>query len=206
MKNKKISFITKVGIFSALASILYVVPGLQFPLPFFPPFLKIQFSNFPAILCGFLTGPLGGVLVILIKVVAKILFTWSDTMLVGEVADIIIGLSAVLSSSIIYQKMHSKKGGVVALLVSTASWVVVAVLINWLVLIPNYINLLFDGDIDVFVGLCSVIPGINRDNYMSSYLLLAALPFNLLLAVVSNLVTYIVYKKTSELFKKLETK
>ena len=127
-------------------------------------------------------------------------------MLVGEVADIIIGLSAVLSSSIIYQKMHSKKGGVVALLVSTASWVVVAVLINWLVLIPNYINLLFDGDIDVFVGLCSVIPGINRDNYMSSYLLLAALPFNLLLAVVSNLVTYIVYKKTSELFKKLETK
>lgn len=204
MKNKKISFITKVAIFSALSSILYVVPGLQFPLPFFPPFLKIQFSNFPAILCGFITGPLGGALVILIKVIVKILFTWSDTMLVGEVADVIIGLSVVLSSSIIYRKIHNKKGGILAISISTLVWVVVAVLINWLLLIPNYIVLLFDGNVSAFVGLCSVIPGINETNYMSFYLLFGALPFNLLLAIISNGATFIVYKKTSELFKKID--
>lgn len=204
MRNKKISTITKVGIFAALSTILYVVPGLQFPLPFFPPFLKMQFSNFPAILCGFITGPIGGCLVIIIKVIAKILFTWSDTMLVGELADVLIGLSVVLSSSIIYKKIHNKKGGLIALGVSTGVWVFVSLITNWLVLIPAYIELYFNGNVSTFIGMCSVIPGINEDNYMIRYLLIANLPFNLILSVVSNTVTYFVYKKTSTLFKKLD--
>lgn len=203
MRDRKTKFISVVAIFGSLASILYVVPGLQFPLPFFPPFLKIQFSNFPAILCGFITGPFGGVLVILIKVIVKILFTWSDTMLVGELADIIIGLSVVLSSSLIYKKVHDKKGGIYALISSGIVWVVMACLLNYFILIPSYIKLLFDGNVESFIGLCSIIPGINESNYMSSYLLYAVLPFNLILASISNFITFVVYKKTSDFIKKI---
>lgn len=203
MRDKKIKFISVVSIFGALASILYVVPGLQFPLPFFPPFLKIQFSNFPAILCGFIAGPLGGMLVIFIKVIVKILFTWSDTMLVGEIADIIIGLSVVITSSLIYKKVHSKKGGMCALIISGIVWVLMACLINYFILIPSYIQLLFDGNVESFIGLCSIIPGMNQTNYMIKYLLYAVVPFNLILAFVSNLITFAVYKKTSDLIKKI---
>ena len=63
------SNIAKLGIFSALAVILYF---LNFPLPFFPPFLEIHLSDLPALICGFTLGPIGGVLTVVIKILIKL--------------------------------------------------------------------------------------------------------------------------------------
>ena len=59
------SNIAKLGIFAALSVILYF---LNFPLPFFPPFLEIHLSDLPALICGFALGPLGAVLTVVIKI------------------------------------------------------------------------------------------------------------------------------------------
>lgn len=207
MKNKSISFIVKVGLFGALSTVLYVVPGLQFPLPFiFPSFLDIQFSNLPAILCGFLTGPVGGTLVVLIRCLIKCIVRGSGTVFVGELADVTIGISVVLVTSLIYRRNHTKKGGKIALAAGCGTWVVVATLMNWLVLVPTYIELFFGGNLEVFVSACSVIPFINQSNYMGMYLLLAVIPFNTLLSVLTSIITYIVYKKTSVIFNRFDTK
>ena len=72
MKNKKIiDYIAKVAIFSALSFILYLFP--KFPLPIFPSFLDIQFSNLPAILGGFVLGPLGGCIIVIVRCALKLL-------------------------------------------------------------------------------------------------------------------------------------
>ena len=85
MKNKKlINYITKVAIFSALSTVLYV--WVKFPLPFlFPSFLDVQFSNLPAILAGLALGPLGGALVVIIRTLGKIAISGSGTMYVGDI-------------------------------------------------------------------------------------------------------------------------
>ena len=84
--TKAINYITKVAIFSALSIILYIFP--KFPIPaLFPEFLHFQFSNLPAILGGFVLGPLGGTLIVIVRFFFKLLM--SHTAGVGDVADLV---------------------------------------------------------------------------------------------------------------------
>lgn len=202
MKNKKlIDYISKIAIFSALSFILYLFP--KFPLPFFPSFLDVQFSNLPAILGGFVIGPLGGCLIVIVRCALKLLLGMSTTAGVGEIADLLLGVCVVLSSSLIYKKYKSKQGGVIALGVSTLCWVVSSIFINAYINIPFYINAFFGGDINGLVAVCKpVIKGINSSNFLEYYIKYAVIPFNLLLSTLVSLVTLIVYKRISNIFKK----
>lgn len=200
-KNKNlIDYVTKVAIFSALSAILYFFP--KFPLPFlFPSFLDVQFSNLPAILGGFVLGPIGGVLIVIVKTVIKLPFT--STAYVGELADLLIGVSTVIVSSLVYKKIKTKKGGIIALISGAITWVVVAVIVNATILIPFYIEMFFDGKIEPLIGMCKpVLPSINADNFILVYTLGATIPFNLMLSVIVSIVTFFVYKRVSVIFKK----
>lgn len=199
MKKKQIfNYLTKIAIFSALSFVLYLFP--KFPLPFFPSFLEIQFSNLPVILSGFILGPLGGCLTVLVRFVLKLPF--SSTMFSGEVADLIIGISVALTSSIIYKLNKTKKGGIIALVASTAVWVVVSVISNYFINLPFYIQVIFDGNPAPLVRMLStVIKGINEDNLYEYYILFAVIPFNLLLSVLVSIITFFSYKRLSVIFK-----
>ncbi len=202
MKNKKMyDYISKVAIFSAISFILYLV---KFPLPFiFPEFLEIQFSNLPAILGGFVLGPLGGCLILIVKCILKIIISPSPTTPIGEIADLIIGIFVVLVASLIYKKFRSKKGGILALCSGFVTWVIVSVLVNWLISIPVYIEISFGGSVVPLVNMCSkVIKKINPENFMLYYLLYAVVPFNALIALIVCLITFFVYKEISKVFKK----
>lgn len=202
MKNKKlIDYISKVAIFSALSFILYLFP--KFPLPFFPSFLDIQFSNLPAILGGFVIGPLGGCLIVIVRCALKLLLGMSTTAGVGEIADLLLGVCVVLSSSLIYKKYKSKRGGFVALGVAIFVWIVSSIFINAYINVPFYINAFFGGDINGLVAVCKpVIKGINSSNFLEYYIKYAVIPFNLLLSILVSLVTLIVYKRISNIFKR----
>ena len=202
MRNKKlIDYMSKVAIFSALSFILYLFP--KFPLPFFPSFLDIQFSNLPAILGGFVIGPLGGCLIVIVRCALKLLLGMSTTAGVGEIADLLLGVCVVLSSSLIYKKYKSKRGGFVALGVSIFVWIVSSIFINAYINVPFYINAFFGGDINGLVAVCKpVIKGINSSNFLEYYIKYAVIPFNLLLSILVSLVTLIVYKRISNIFKK----
>lgn len=196
-----ISLIKKIAltaILSTLATILYMF--IKFPLPMlFPSFLDFQVSNLPAIIGGFLLGPVYGSLIVIIRFLIKLSFT--STQYVGELADLIIGLAVVISSSIIYKKNKTRKGALIALTTSTVIWVITSVLLNRYVLVPFYIELVFKGDVNAFVNFCKIIPGINEQNYMQKYLVYAVLPFNLLLSISVNLITFLVYKRLSNFIK-----
>lgn len=193
--NKKIAL---TAILSTYATILYMF--IKFPLPMlFPSFLDFQVSNLPAIIGGFLLGPVYGSLIVIIRFLIKLPFT--STQYVGELADLIIGLAVVISSSIIYIKNKTRKGALIALTTSTVIWVITSVLLNRYVLVPFYIELFFKGDVNAFVNICKIIPGINEQNYMQKYLVYAVLPFNLLLSISVNLITFLVYKRLSNFIK-----
>ncbi|MCM1513688.1 MAG: ECF transporter S component [Anaeroplasma bactoclasticum] len=196
-KNKKaLDYMTKVAIFSAISIVLYFI---KFPLPFlFPDFLDIQFSNLPAILGGLVMGPIGGVLIVVIRTLIKLPFT--STAGVGELADLLIGVSTVLTSSLVYHKLKTKKGGAIALALGVVVWVAMALLANGTFLIEFYKEV---AGIDAVIGMCKkVLPSMNESNFMRLYLLGAILPFNLLLSTLVSLVTFFVYKRVSVLFKK----
>jgi riboflavin transporter FmnP len=198
MKTNRTLFFVLIANFGALS---YLLQYFRIPLPFlFPSFLEIHFSNVPAIIGGFALGPLAGGLIVLIKFLLQVLFVPSYTGYIGEAIDLILGVATVLVSSLVYQRIKSKKGAITASLFGILTWVIVAVGINYLFAIDFYVGLLTypgqDG-LDAILESSKVIPGINRSNYLSKIVFLGILPFNILTSMLTYGITFIIYKRVS---------
>ncbi len=203
MKQNRVLQIAIVANLTALSTLFYFT--LKFPLPFiFPSFLDIQFSNLPAIIGGFILGPVAGSSIIVFRTLIKLPF--SSTAGVGELMDLLIGLATVLTSSIIYMKIKTKKGAIIGMVFGVVAWVFVAVMANYLFVIDFYIEFYFNGAVEPLVGMLSVIPGVTVDNYMSKFIWFAAIPFNILLSVLVYFITFLVYKRISHLIDYLGAK
>ena len=98
---------------------------------------------------------------------------------------------------------NNKKGAIIALVFGSITWILVAALLNAVYAIPAY-SVQFG--IDTVLKMLTVIPGVTEENYISKYILFGCIPFNLMLSVVVSLVTYLVYKKISWLFEKMDNK
>jgi riboflavin transporter FmnP len=203
MNKNRVLQITVIANLTALSVLFYFT--LKFPLPFiFPSFLDIQFSNLPAIIGGYALGPVAGSMIVVFRTLIKLPF--SSTAGVGEMIDLLIGLSTVLVSSIIYYKNKTMKGAIIGMVAGIFVWVFVAVMANYLFVLDFYIEFYFGGAVEPLVGMMSVIPGIDATNYMEKFILYAAIPFNLLLASLVYLITFLVYKRISKLIDLLSEK
>ncbi len=192
-----VSKIVQIALLSALAVVFYYIP--KFPLPFFPGMLKVQFSMLPTILGGFLLGPIGGVLIVIIKFLFKVLSTQSAA--IGEIMDLMIGISVVLVTSFIYHTKKNKKSAIIALGCGVITWVIVGVGLNGIMALPVYSKLY---GIDAILGMMKMIPGVTADNYVMKYLIFGCLPFNLILSIVVSIITFFVYDKIEYLFNKMD--
>ncbi len=202
MKNNRVLQFTLIANLAALSFLLYY---LKFPLPFiFPAFLDIQFSNLPAIIGGFAMGPVVGSAIVVVRTLIKLPF--SSTAMVGELVDLLIGLATVVTSSVIYKKVHTKKGALIAMAAGTFSWILVAVAANYFFVVDFYLEYFFRGEISGLLASLSVIPGVTAENYMEKYIVFAAIPFNFLLAGLVYFVTFLVYKRISHLIDSLAKK
>ena len=198
-KHISIKQMSMVGIMSAITVILYYF--VKFNLPFFPPWLDIQVSELPALITGFAYGPFAGCLVIIVRFVIKLPST--ITAGVGELADLVLSISVVAISSIIYKKHRTMKGAFVGTGIGVGVGVNVSCFLNWLVLIPAYI-FLAGFSIDLLVGMLSYLPfEVTRENFMLSYVLVGALPFNLVRFILVYALTFLLYKRTHKLLKRL---
>ncbi|MCD5411179.1 MAG: ECF transporter S component, partial [Clostridiales bacterium] len=107
--------IVKIAILGAIA---FGIMLIQFPIPIFPAFLKIDLSDVVALVGGFAIGPVAGVVVQLIKVLLHFIIRTS-TGGVGELANFIIGASFVFPAAFIYHMKKDKKHALVGLIVGT---------------------------------------------------------------------------------------
>jgi len=199
-KNAKYTsaYITKLAILTAISFLLYYL-GQFFKMPLlFPSFLDFQISELPAILAGFSMGPISGCLVIVLKCLLKMPLT--NTEFVGEITDIILGISFVLPASIIYKVNKTKKHALIGLIVGSILATVVAIIINRFVSVPFYVEMFFGGNFDALVGMVKVLyKEATAETFYKYYLSLGILPFNLLRYLVVTLVTFLVYKKISKI-------
>lgn len=189
---------TLIAFQASITIILYYYA--KFNLPFFPGWLDIQVSEIPALITSFIYGPGAGAMVIFIRFLVKLPGTM--TVGVGEFADLILGLSLVLISGIIYKKKHTFKGALLGLGIGVIVSTFLACILNWLVLIPAYINIA-GFKIEQLIGMMSYIPSVTKDNFMLIYIFVGVLPFNLFRYVIVLALTIILYKKTHVVFDKI---
>jgi riboflavin transporter len=128
---------------SMLSAIAYVLMMLDFPLPGFPVFLKIDLSEIPALLAAIVFGPVAGLLVEFFKNALHYGVQGSFTGVpLGQIANFTAGILFILPTAFIYRKLMSKKGLVVGASVGTVVMAIMMGVLNYFVLLPLYTILL----------------------------------------------------------------
>lgn len=205
MKDKKvvIKLITRTAIFGALSIILYMVPGLQFSLPFAPSFLKIHLEEIPILLAGFAFGTPTAITLLIIKSVFKLITDIPATLGIGVLADFIYGCALILPATLIYNKHRTFTGVTIGILVGLIANLIVSCLISLYTIFPLY-GLVFGEN--VIVGMFQVF-----DNSITSLTDIKIayeflLPFNFIKDSLVIFVTLIIYKPTRFLIDKIDKK
>ncbi len=127
------------AVFTALSFILRL-PWFEFPL--FPavPFLKVDFSGVFALIAGFSLGPVAGVVVSALKELIYAL-AFTQTVGVGELANILIMLPFILVPSFIYKKYKGIKTVIASIAIGCVSQAVISIPVNYLLTFPFFLNL-----------------------------------------------------------------
>lgn len=191
-----VSTMAKISVLTAIATVLMM---LDFPLPFFPGFLKMDASDLPALLAAFSLGPVAGIVVELLKnVLHGIVRGFGDTAGIGNLANFVVGVAWVVPAAWYYQRHKTHKGAVIGMAIGTVAMVAVGAIGNWLVFLPLYAKFLFP--MDAIINMShEAIPGITD---MKTLIVFAFVPFNLIKSILISLITAFVYKPLSPLLHK----
>lgn len=193
---KRISIIAMCG---AVATILHI---LDFPLPFLAPgFYKVDFSELPVLLSSLYLGPSAGVACEAIKILLKLLLKGTSTAFVGDFANFVVGCSLVLPAAICYHVRKSRKTAMLGLALGTITMTVFGSLFNAVYLLPKFAEL-YQLPLENIVGMGNDING--SITSVSTLVLFAVVPLNLIKGTVVSLLTMLLYKRIEKpLFDRL---
>lgn len=187
--------IAMIGVFSAIAAVLHI---FDFPIFFAPEFYKLDFSEIPALVGAFAFGPVAGVMIEVCKIFLKLLIKGTSTAFVGDLANFVIGCSFILPASVIYMFRKTKKNAIAASVIGTLCMTVFGTMFNAVYLLPAF-SKLYGMPLDTIVGMGSAING--SINSVTTLVIFAVAPMNLLKGGIVSLVTMLIYKKLSPILK-----
>ena len=160
-----------------LGSISFVIMLLNFPLPGLPSFLKIDFSDVPALIAVITMGPIAGILVELLKNLLEWIYVGSPTGVpVGQMANFATGVLFILPVYYVYNRYTSIKGLITGLVVATMTMTVGMAILNFVAFLPMY----------------AYFMNFHLDAYDT--IVLGIIPFNLIKGVMLFVIVLVLFK------------
>lgn len=189
---RQVSFVAMLGAIAAL--LMYI----EIPLPFAPPFYQIDLSEVPVLICTFYLGPVSGVVCEFVKILLKLVLKGTSTAFVGDFANFAVGCALVLPAAIVYHVKKTKRNAILGLVVGTVVMTVFGSLFNAVYLLPKFAQL-YGMPLDAIVSMGT---DVNRSiTSVSTLVLFAVVPFNLLKGLVVSVLTMLLYKRVERLLK-----
>ena len=174
-QSKKLRSFVTIGMLSSISFILML---LNFPLPWFPAFLQIDFSDVPALLATIIMGPVAGITVELVKNVLDWIFSGAPTGVpVGHMANLATSILFILPTYYVYKKFSTMKGLIIGLIVGTIVMSVGMAALNYVAFLPAYTYLLGWGSFDMYETI-----------------VLGILPFNIVKGIMMFVVVTMLYR------------
>ena len=189
-------YITYTAMFATMAGMLMLV---EIPLPFAPPFYKIDLSELPIMICTFYLGPVAGVTAELVKVLVKLVLKGTTTAFVGDFANFAVGCSFVLPASLVYHAKPGKKSALIGPAAGTLCMTVFGSAFNAVYLLPKFAAL-YGMPLEAIIGMGTKVNA--HITSVSTLVLFAVVPFNLLKGVLVSALTFLLYKRISPLLHK----
>ena len=98
----------------------------------------------------------------------------------------------------IYKKYHTRKSALAGMAVGTVFMTVIGCILNAYVLLPVYAKA-FEMPIDALVAMGTAVN--HSITSLSTFVIFAVAPFNLLKGVLVSFIVFLIYKKISPIFK-----
>lgn len=187
--------ITMIGMFSAIAFILFLI---EFPLPFAPAFYQVDFSEIPVLIGTFAFGPVAGVMIEFCKILLKLLIKGTGTAFVGELANFAVGCALLLPASFVYERKKCKKNAILGLVAGAVTMTVFAIFFNAVYLLPTF-SVMYGWPMDTLIGMGTKVNAKITD--MTTFVVLAVGPLNLFKSVLVSIITMLIYKPLSVVIK-----
>lgn len=186
MKKYSLKSFVTIGMLSGLAFVLMLI---KFPIPPFPPYLTVDFSDIPAIIAALMFGPAAAILVELFKNIIDYIVIGSEAGIpIGNIANFLAGLTFVLPVYYVYMRLKAKKGLIVSFIVGTLFMAVFMSLLNYFAVLPAYIALLGWDPMSA--------------SALRQLVVTAVLPFNIIKGVIIAVIFMIIYSRMGKWFTK----
>lgn len=186
---KQQNSVRKIALMGMLTAVSAGLMFFEMPLPFMPPFLKLDISAVPIFLGSFLFGPIEGVIIALLKSLIHLLST--QTAGVGELADFLITGSFALTGGLVYRLRSTAKGALVACVSSVGVITIVGAVANYFILLPFYAAAYMP--YDAIIAACQALNPAITD--LKGYILFGVVPFNLIKGTVVAGLTMLLYHR-----------
>lgn len=174
-QNKKLRMFVTVAMLSSVSFILML---FNFPLPWFPGFLKIDFSDVPALIAAITMGPVAAIAVEFIKNILDWIYQGSPTGVpVGHMANFASAMLFIFPVYAVYKKVPSMKGLFVGLVSGTIVMSVGMAALNYVAFLPMY-GYFMNFHVDDMLGMAVT----------------AILPFNILKGIMLITLSVLLYR------------
>lgn len=178
MKDTKLRKLIAIGMLGAISFILML---FNFPLPPFPAFLQVDFSDVPALIATIIMGPMAGIAVELLKNFLDWIFSGSPTGVpVGHLANFATSVLFILPVYFVYKRLLNAKGLTLGLVAGTVSMAVGMSILNYILFLPMY---------TYFLGMEKM-----TGTALYDMIVLGILPFNLVKGILLMVLTLLIYR------------
>lgn len=183
--------ITVTALMSAAATVLMFV---SFGLPILPSYLKVDFSELPALLTSFALGPVYGVIVCLVKNLFNVAATTTGG--VGELCNFLLGALFVAPAGIIYRRHRTRSTALIGTLVGVLTMTVCSFFVNNFLVYPAYLLIMPEQAIvDMYSALVPWADEIWKG------IVVFNMPLTFLKGLADAVLTFVLYKHLSPLLK-----
>ena len=180
---------------SVLAVVSFILMFFEFPLVFLaPPFIKMDFSDLPALIGSFALGPMAGVIIQLLKNILNVIIEGTTTGGIGELANFVVGAVFAYTAGAFYYKNKTFKNAVIGLIAGTIVMTIAITLANYYIMFPFYAKLMGQST-QAFVDMGAQLS--NKIVDLKTLMLFSIVPFNLLKGTLLTIVTILIYKRVS---------
>ena len=187
------------GMLAALGGVLM---SLEFSVPMMPPFYKVDFSTVPSVIALFMLGPASAAWVEVIKVLIKLVTVGTNSMYVGELANLIDIALFVLPLWIIYRRMgQTRTAAAVSLSANVLLRTAIACFVNSVITLPLYAAAMGVSLDSVITMVSAVNPAITS---LTSFVILATIPFNILKLGLNYFVGYLLYNRLHAIYHEVK--
>ncbi len=192
----RVRYIAYTAVFAALSAVLM---SLSFSVPFMPSFIKLDFSEVPALIASFSMGPVSGVLVCLIKNLINV--TMTTTAGAGELSNFILGVLFVVPAGLIYKFKRTRIGALIGSVVGAVIMGLMSLLTNYYIAYPVYENFMpIEAILSMYQAIFSDVAT------LWDCLLIFNMPYTIFKGLLCAVITFLIYKPISVLMKTIDSR